>query len=252
MVRVAVRLANKRIIVTGAATGIGRATARLAAAAGAQVAALDINDGDGRTIVDEIRRSGGRARYWHADVRDGGQVAAGVAGALDWFGGVVDVLLHLAGILQGAAVELPAFSDAVWDEVIDVNLKGSYLVSKQVAEPMIAAGSGVIVLCSSGAGVTGGSSSFAYGSSKGATHGLSLVLAQRLAPHGIRVHDVCPGNVDTPLKVAQLRAVLHHNGDRAGFEAAMRSLVPADGIAPVFAFLASDEARYVRGTLFTN
>ena len=243
MVRVAVRLANKRIIVTGAASGIGRATARFAAAAGAQVAALDINDGDGRTIVDEIRRSGGRARYWHADVRDGGQVAAGVAGALDWFGGVVDVLLHLAGILQGAAVE---------DEVIDVNLKGSYLVSKQVAEPMIAAGSGVIVLCSSGAGVTGGSSSFAYGSSKGATHGLSMVLAQRLAAHGIRVHDVCPGNVDTPLKVAQLRAVLHHNGDRAQFEAAMRSLVPADGIAPVFAFLASDEARYVRGTLFTN
>ena len=102
MVRVAVRLANKRIIVTGAATGIGRATARLAAAEGAQVAALDINDGDGRTIVDEIRRSGGRARYWHADVRDGGQIAAGVAGALDWFGGVGDVLLHLAGILQGA------------------------------------------------------------------------------------------------------------------------------------------------------
>ena len=79
-----------------------------------------------------------------------------------------------------------------------------------------------------------------------------MVLAQRLAPHGIRVHDVCPGSVDTPLKVAQLRAVLRHDGDRAQFEAAIRSLVPADGIAPVFAFLASDEARYVRGTLFTN
>ena len=246
------RLANKSIIVTGAATGIGRATARLAAAEGARVAALDVNDGDGRSIVDEIRASGGSARYWHADVRDGAQVAAAVGEALDWFGGRVDVLLHLAGILQGAAVELPSFSDAVWDEVIDVNVKGSYLVAKQVAEPMIAAGSGVIVLCSSGAGVTGGSSSFAYGSSKGATHGLSLVLAQRLAPHGVRVHDVCPGSVETPLKVAQLRAVFDRNGDRDQFEQAMRSLVPAEGIAPVFAFLASDEARYVRGGLFTR
>ena len=246
------RLANKRIIVTGAATGIGRATARLTAAQGARVAALDINDGDGRSIVDEICRSGGSARYWHADVRDAGQVAAAVTAALDWLGGGVDVLLHLAGILQGAAVELPAFSDAVWDEVIDVNLKGSYLVAKQVAEPMIAAGDGVIVLCSSGAGVSGGSSSFAYGSSKGATHGLGLVLAQRLAPHGIRVHDVCPGSVRTPLKEAQLRAVLSHDGDRAQFEQALQSLVPADGIAPVFAFLASDEARYLRGTLFTR
>ena len=246
------RLANKKIIITGAATGIGRATARLTAAEGARVAALDINDGDGRSVVDAICRSGGDARYWHADVRDGGQVSAAVAEALDWFGGGVDVLLHLAGILQGAAVELPAFPDAVWDEVLDVNLKGSYLVCKQVAEPMIAAGSGVIVLCSSGAGVSGGSSSFAYGSSKGATHGLTLVMAQRLAPHGIRVHDVCPGSVETPLKVAQLRAVLRQDGDRAAFEQAMRSLVPADGIAPVFAFLASDEARYLRGTLFTR
>jgi 3-oxoacyl-[acyl-carrier protein] reductase len=247
-----VRLANKRIIVTGAATGIGRATARLTAAEGARVAALDINDGDGRSIVDEIRGSGGSARYWHADVRSAGEVAAAVAEVLDWFDGGVDVLLHLAGILQGAAVALPAFPDAVWDEVIDINVKGSYLVAKQVAEPMIAAGSGVIVLCSSGAGVTGGSSSFAYGSSKGATHGLSLVLAQRLAPHGIRVHDVCPGSVETPLKVAQLRAVYDQDGNRAQFEQAMRSLVPADGIAPVFAFLASDEARYVRGGLFTR
>ena len=245
------RLANKRIIVTGAATGIGRATARLTAAEGARVAALDVNDGDGRSVVDQICRAGGSARYWHADVRDRAQVAAAVGQALDWFGGGVDVLLHLAGILHGAAVELPAFPDAVWDEVIDVNLKGSYLVSKQVAEPMIAAGSGVIVLCSSAAGVTGGSSSFAYGSSKGATHGLSMVLAQRLAAHGIRVHDVCPGSVETPLKVAQLRSVLAHDGDRAAFERDMRNLVPPDAIAPVFAFLASDEARCVRGSLFT-
>lgn len=247
-----VRLAGRRIIVTGAATGIGAASARLAAAEGAAVAAMDLNDRAGAATVAAIAAAGGRARYWHVDVRRADQVAAGVAGAVDWLGGGVDALLHLAGVLQGAAVDLAEFPDAVWDEVIDVNLKGSYLMSKQVAGPMIAAGSGVIVLCSSGAGVTGGSSSFAYGSSKGATHGLSLVLAQRLAPHGIRVHDVCPGSVDTPLKVAQLREVYRRGGDRAEYEQAMRQLIPPEGIAPVFAFLASDEARYVRGSIFTH
>ena len=246
------KLAGRRIIVAGAATGIGAATARLVAAEGAAVAALDINDEDGAATVAGIVAAGGRARYWHADVRCADEVASGVAAAIEWLGGGVDVLLHLAGVLQGAAVDLTEFSDAVWDEVLDVNLKGSYLVSKQVAAAMIAAGSGVIVLCSSGAGVTGGSSSFAYGSSKGATHGLGMVLAQRLAPHGIRVHDVCPGSVDTPLKRAQLRAVYDHDGDRAQYEQALRQLVPPEGIAPVFAFLASDEARYVRGSIFTH
>ena len=216
------------------------------------MAAMDINDGAGAATVAEIAAAGGRARYWHADVRRRDEVAAGVAAAVAWLGGGVDVLLHLAGVLQGAAVDLTEFPDAVWDEVIDVNLKGSYLLSKQVAAPMIAAQAGVIVLCSSGAGVSGGSSSFAYGSSKGATHGLSMVLAQRLEPHGIRVHDVCPGSVDTPLKVAQLRAVYRHGGDRAQYEQALRQLIPPQGIAPVFAFLASDEARYVRGSIFTH
>ena len=246
------RLAGRKIIVTGAATGIGAATARLVAAEGAAVAVLDINDQDGTATVDAIGASGGRARYWHTDVRRADEVAAGVADAIDWLGGGVDVLLHLAGVLQGAAVDLTEFPDAVWDEVLDVNLKGSYLMSKQVAAAMIERRSGVIVLCSSGAGVTGGSSSFAYGSSKGAAHGLGLVLAQRLAPHGIRVHDVCPGSVDTPLKVAQLRAVHRHDGDRARYEQALRQLIPPEGIAPVFAFLASEEARYVRGSIFTH
>lgn len=100
--------------------------------------------------------------------------------------------------------------------------------------------------------MTGGSSSFAYGSSKGATHGLSMVLAQRLAAYGIRVHDVCTGNVDTPLKMAQLCAAYRHDGNREPFEAAVRNLVPPEGIAPVFTFLASDEARYVRGPIFTR
>ena len=213
---------------------------------------MDVNDDSGAATVADIVAAGGRARYWHTDVRRAGEVAANVSAAVEWLGGGVDVLLHLAGVLQGAAVDLTQFPDTVWDEVIDVNLKGSYLISKQVAAPMIAAGSGVIVLCSSGAGVTGGSSSFAYGSSKGATHGLGMVLAQRLAPHGIRVHDVCPGSVATPLKVAQLREVYRHDGDRAQYEQALRQLIPAEGVAPVFAFLASDEARYVRGSVFTH
>lgn len=245
------RLSKKRIIVTGAATGIGRATAELVAAQGAKVAIFDTNDQDGQAIASQISTTGGTAHYWHADVRNSQEVSNVTRAAVKWLGGTVDVLLHLAGILKGAAVSLPTFSDEVWNEVLDVNLKGSYLVCKHVARYMIDSGSGVIILCSSQAGVSGSSSSFAYGSSKGAIHGLSMILSQRLEEHGIRVHDVCPAAVETPLKIAQLQEMKRHSGSETEYQEALRQLVPPHGIASIFAFLSSDEARYVRGSVFT-
>ena len=194
-------LTGKRIIVTGAATGIGRATSLAVASRGATVAALDVNDDAASAVVDTITEAGGSARYWHVDVSVETDVEAAVAGAVDWLGGGPDVLLHLAGVLQGAWVDIAEFTEATWDRVLDINLKGSFLVSKHVGSRMQRNGSGVIVLTSSIAGVTAGSSSYAYGSSKGGVHGLAMVLRSQLADRGVRVNDVCPGNVVSPLKL---------------------------------------------------
>ena len=135
-------LAGKRIIVTGAATGIGRATALTVASRGARVAAFDVNDDAGSTVVDAIIAAGGAARYWHVDVSVEAEVEAAVADATDWLGGGPDVLLHLAGVLQGAWVDIAEFPEATWDRVLDINLKGSFLVSKHVAARMQQNGSG--------------------------------------------------------------------------------------------------------------
>ncbi len=245
-------LEGKQIIVTGAATGIGRATARAVAARGARVAAFDVNDLDGNALVDALDQAGSSARYWHVDVAVEDQVEAAVASATDWLGGGPDVLLHLAGILQGAWVDIADFPELIWDRVLDINLKGSFLVSKHVASRMQRNGSGVIVLTSSGAGVTGGSSSYAYGSSKGGVHGLAMVLRGHLADRGVRVNDVCPGNVVSPLKLDVIESAYRRSGDRAAYEADLAGLVQPEGIANVMAWLASDEAAYVTGTIFTR
>jgi NAD(P)-dependent dehydrogenase (short-subunit alcohol dehydrogenase family) len=245
-------LHGKRVIVTGAATGIGRATAIMAAARGARVAAFDVNDPDAATMLAEVEASGGVARTWHVDVADEAQVQAAVAEATDWLGGPADALLHSAGILLGAGIDLESFDETTWDQVIDVNLKGSFLVSKHVAPGMRAAGSGSIVLVASGAGVIGGSSSYAYGSSKGGVHGLAMVLRAKLAGTGVRVYDVAPGQVATPLKIRAAEELFAQDGDRASFESTMASLVKPEGIAEVLVWLASDASADVTGTIFTR
>jgi NAD(P)-dependent dehydrogenase (short-subunit alcohol dehydrogenase family) len=247
-----VTLSGKRIIVTGAATGIGRATLLKVASLGARVAAFDVNDADASSAVEEAAGAGADCRYWHVDVASEDEVAAAVAAATTWLGGGPDALLHLAGILKGARVDIAAFSEATWDDVIDVNLKGSFLVSKHVAPRMQALGSGVIVLTASGAGVSGGSSSYAYGSSKGGVHGLAMVLRDNLAKDGVRVHDVCPGQVVSPLKISVIEETLRLTGDRAAYEAEMASLIRPEGIADIMAWLASDDAADVIGTIFTR
>ena len=245
------RLDGKRILVTGAATGIGRATAIRVASDGARVAAFDIEDGSASATLAAIEAAGGDARYWHVDVTDEAGVSAAVDEAAEWMGGGIDALLHLAGILKGAGLDITKVDDAIWDPVIDVNVKGSYLVSKHVARYMKEQRSGVIVLTSSGAGVLGGSSSYAYGASKGGTHGLAMTLDGHLSKFGIRVHDMLPGELDTPLKVAATEEVLRNTGDRAGYERTMANLASPDGVAAVIAFLASDDADYVRGSIRT-
>ncbi len=244
-------LSGKRIIITGAATGIGRATTLRISANGAKVAAFDINDADGAATVSDVNESGGDARYWHVDVRDETAVAGAVAAAEVWLGGV-DVLIHVAGVLQGAAVELDEFPEDIWDTVLDINLRGSFTICKYVTAVMKKHRSGVIILTASGAGVTGGSSSLAYGSSKGGVHGLSLVMESHLEKYNIRVNDVLPGSVDTPLKVANVQDMHDAGGKKGNLEEKISALVSPDDISKVYAFLASDDASMIKGSVRTR
>ena len=246
-----VDLSGKRIIITGAATGIGRSTTFRVSAAGAKVAAFDVNDSDGAATIADVNETGGDARYWHVDVRDETAVAGAVAAAENWLGGV-DVLIHIAGVLQGAAVELDEFPEDIWDTVIDINLRGSFTICKYVTGVMKKQNKGVIILTASGAGVHGGSSSFAYGSSKGGVHGLSLVMESHLEKYNIRVNDVLPGAVRTPLKVTNVEDMHDADGKSGDLEEKIDALVSPDEISKVYAFLASDEANMIKGSVRTR
>ena len=246
-----VNLSGKRVLVTGASTGIGRATAIRIASEGGRVALFDVNDADAESTLRTILDSGGDARYWHVDVTNEAEVRSGVDEAANWLDRGIDVLAHLAGILKGSGLEVTDVDESIWDPVIEINLKGSYIVVKHVARHMIPMQSGVIILTASGAGVLGGSSSVAYGASKGGTHGLAMTLDTQLSRHGIRVNDVLPGNLETPLKIGATEEQLANTGDRERYEDIMVGLSSPDGVAAVIAFLASDDADYVRGSVRT-
>lgn len=134
------KLEGKRIIVTGAATGIGRATAIQVAAEGAKVAAFDINDAEAQKTLATIVDNRGTAKYWHVDVTKETQVESAVTQAVARLSGGPDVLLHLAGILLGANLEMSEFTEEIWDRVVDVNTKGPFLDSTHVAGHMQKAG----------------------------------------------------------------------------------------------------------------
>ena len=179
-----VDLRKKKVIVTGGATGIGRSVALRVSTNGAKVAVFDINSLEGTSTVNKINKSGGNARYWHVDVSDEIGVSGGVEAANNWLEGI-DILIHMAGILEGAGIEVDNLSENIWDSVLDVNLRGTYLICKYVSSIMKKSSHGVIILAASPAGVTGTSSSLAYGASLGGVLGLTMILQYDLSQYGI-------------------------------------------------------------------
>ncbi|MBA31350.1 MAG: hypothetical protein CL748_02320 [Chloroflexi bacterium] len=243
-------LKNKKIIVTGIATGIGKSITTRLSAYGSKIAALDIDKENGSNTVFNAIECGGDIKFFYTDVQNESNVKKSIKDSIAWLNGV-DVLIHTAGILDGANVEISDFSESTWDEVLGVNLKGSFLITKYVSKFMIKQKYGAIILTASGAGVHGGSSSYAYGSSKGGVHGLSLVLEQNLSKYGIRVNDVLPGSVKTPLKIKNVKDT-HKNDDKLSINQRINELVSPDDIAKVYAFLASEEANMIRGSIRTR
>jgi NAD(P)-dependent dehydrogenase (short-subunit alcohol dehydrogenase family) len=229
------QLDGKVILVTGGANGIGAATALACAARGAAVVVADYDDRCGPQVAAQV---GGM--FVRVDVANEDSVQAMAAAIARRHGGL-DGLLHCAGVMGGAGVDLADFNLSTWHRVLDTNALGSFLCAKHAA-PLMRAG-GVIVLVSSIAAAAV-SASLAYGASKAAVTKLGVDLAARLAPKGIRVNVVAPGNIDTAMK----RQVLAATGQNVPTV----ELGDPSGVARVLAWLASDDASYVQGQVTTR
>ncbi len=240
------RLAGKSAIVTGAAGGIGRATALAMAAEGAKVAVVDLNPAGAQEVAEQIRAAGGEAVAIVADVASEPDIEAVVAQTVEAFGGV-NVVFNNAGIIRRTTVL--ETSVEMWDQVFAVNVRSIFLMCKHVVPVMAAAGGGSIVNTGSGWGLKGGGRAVSYCASKGAVVNLTRALAIDHGPQGIRVNSVNPGDVDTGMLRDEAQQLAQ---DTASFlaEAADRPLErmgQPEEIAAAVVWLASDEASYVTG-----
>ena len=241
------RLQGKVALVTGAASGIGRATSFLFAREGASVVLADIRE-EGREVADEIVTAGGRARFVRADVTKATDCAAAVGEAVRSFGRL-DIVFNNAGIIRRASVV--ETSEEEWDRVMAVNVKSIFLMSKAAIPVMARGGGGVVVNTGSGWGVVGGRNAASYCASKGAVVNLTRAMALDHAPQGIRVNCVCPGDTDTPMLREEARQL---GEDTASFlEGSARRPLGRMGrpeeIAQAVLFLASDAASFITGSV---
>jgi NAD(P)-dependent dehydrogenase (short-subunit alcohol dehydrogenase family) len=236
------RFADQVVIVTGGAHGIGRACACAFADEGATVVIADIDAEDGGKAAEEIQARGGRARSISTDVGDAAQAQALIDRTLEAFGRL-DVLINNAGIIRTA--EFLEISEADFDAVLRVNLKGVFLVGQAAARAMVKQGKGAIVNMSSTNAVVAIPNQVPYAASKGAVNQLTKVMALALADKGVRVNAIGPGSILTDL----LKTVMSDEAARQKILSRTpmgRCGEPAE-IAKVALFLASDEASYLTG-----
>jgi NAD(P)-dependent dehydrogenase (short-subunit alcohol dehydrogenase family) len=236
-------LSGRVAIVTGAARGIGAATARELARGGAAVALTDVLDDEGRAVAAELTRSGSRAAYHHLDVSDEAGWQS-VADEVEAAFGPIDVLVNNAGIGTLADVETETRED--WDRLISINQTGVWLGMKVVGSRMREHGRGSIVNLSSIFGAVGGfGASIAYHAAKGAVRLMTKSAALHWATAGVRVNSVHPGFVETPMIEAMKGTPME---DAILAMTPMGRLARADEIASVVRFLASDGASYMTGS----
>lgn len=251
------RFTDRVAVVTGAASGIGHATALLLAREGARVATLDRNAEGAEETAAAIRASGGDAMAYHCNVADSADVRD-TAARIEQHFDRVDVLANVAGVGDTAGIGgLETIDDARWSLTLAVNLSGPFYLCRAFLPGMAARGAGAVVNVSSLAGrsksANGGP---AYSASKAGLLGLTRHLAFDYGPRGVRVNPICPGGVDTPMiragGVRQARSETEAQS-RATRIAAYEHFMPIKRLsrpeeqAAAIAFLASDEASYING-----
>ena len=245
------RFANEVVVITGAASGIGRATALRFASEGALVASLDINEVENKSLVEAVEAMGGDAIALTADVRSRDDQEAAFADVITRWGRV-DTLVANAGIYVGGPLaDVPPDR---WADILAVNLTGVMTSNSLVAPLMIEQGRGSIVNVASMAAKTSWPQTAEYSASKSGVIGITRSAAMELGPHGVTVNAVCPGNTLTAMvrKVAsEIGAALDMTGDEwldmRADDTALKRLAQPEEIAGVITFLASDDARYLTG-----
>ena len=240
------RLKDKVVLITGAGSGIGQASALKFAREGAKVVAVDIQQNGNEETVGSIRAEGGAATAVHADVTDSEAVRRMIRAAVEAYGRL-DILFNNAGIsIRGTILDI---DEEGFDRVFAVNVKGVFLGCKEAIPVMKSQGGGVILNTASQLGVVGIEASAVYPATKGAVIQLTRCLALDHATDRIRVNCICPGPIDTPLA----RGSREQTGDPEAALRARLASIPLSRIgtpqemADVAAFLCSDEASFITG-----
>jgi len=246
-------LRGKVVVITGAAAGIGRATAVRFAEEGARIAAWDVSSKAAPQLESAIKRAGGEAHFQAVDVTNASAVESAAAAVVEQWGRI-DVLINNAGIVRDAQLVKwnggspeSIMSEDVWDSVIGVNLKGVFLVTRAVVPHMIKAGGGVILSASSVVGLLGNFGQTNYVASKAGVIGMTRTWARELGKYKIRVNAVAPGFIATDMVRAMPPKIFENMVARTPLGRAGTS----EEVANTYFWLASDQASFIHGAVIS-